>query len=136
MENIKKFLENVEYKVLNFGNDIEYTGMEYDSRKIVDGNIFAALDGSVVDGHNYIKKAISLGAKCILVSKNVEILDKNITYILVEDLRLHLGVITSNFYNWPQRNLKVIGVTGTNGKTTITYILDKNGSNIPKTKFF
>ena len=130
MENIKKFLENVEYKVLNFGNDIEYTGMEYDSRKIVDGNIFAALDGSVVDGHNYIKKAISLGAKCILVSKNVEILDKNITYILVEDLRLHLGVITSNFYNWPQRNLKVIGVTGTNGKTTITYILDKILKNI------
>lgn len=125
MNNIEKTLENIEYKILNYGEEIEYTGMEYDSRKIVKGNIFAALDGSVVDGHDYIEKAISLGAKCILVSKGVEILNKDVTYILVEDLRLRLGVITSNFYNWPQKNLKVIGVTGTNGKTTITYILDE-----------
>ena len=125
MNNIEKTLENIKYKILNFGEEIEYTGMEYDSRKIVEGNIFAALDGSVVDGHDYIEKAISLGAKCILVSKGVEILNREVTYILVEDLRLHLGIITSNFYDWPQKNLKVIGVTGTNGKTTITYILDE-----------
>jgi len=125
LKNIEKILENIKYKILNSGKEMEYTGMEYDSRKIAEGNIFAALDGSVVDGHNYIEKAISLGAKCILVSKDVEILDEEITYILVEDLRLHLGIIGSNFYNWPQKDLKVIGVTGTNGKTTITYILDK-----------
>ena len=125
MKNIEKTLENIGYKILNSGEEIEYTGMEYDSRKIVEGNIFAALDGSVVDGHDYIEKAISLGARCILISKDVEILNKEVTYILVEDLRLHLGIITSNFYNWPQKNLKVIGVTGTNGKTTITYILDE-----------
>ncbi|OQY41418.1 MAG: UDP-N-acetylmuramoyl-L-alanyl-D-glutamate--2,6-diaminopimelate ligase [Fusobacteriia bacterium 4572_74] len=125
LKSIEKILKNIEYKILNSGKEMEYTGMEYDSRKIMSGNIFAALDGNVVDGHDYIKKAISLGAKCILVSKDVEILSKEITYILVEDLRLHLGIITSNFYNWPQKNLKIIGVTGTNGKTTITYILDK-----------
>jgi UDP-N-acetylmuramoyl-L-alanyl-D-glutamate--2,6-diaminopimelate ligase len=125
LKNIEKILKNIEYKILNSGKEMEYTGMEYDSRKISAGNIFAALDGSVVDGHDYIEKAVSLGAKCILVSKTVEILNREITYILVEDLRLHLGIIASNFYNWPQKNLKVIGVTGTNGKTTITYILDE-----------
>ena len=125
MKNIEKILKNIKYKILNSGEEMEFTGMEYDSRKIVKGNIFAALDGSVVDGHDYIEKAVSLGARCILVSKEVEILNKKITYILVEDLRLHLGIITSNFYDWPQKDLKIIGVTGTNGKTTITYILDK-----------
>jgi len=125
LKNIEKILENIEYKILNSGKEIKYTGMEYDSRQIINGNIFIALDGSVVDGHNYIEKAILLGAKCILVSKDIKILDKDITYILVENLRLNLGIIASNFYNWPQKDLKVIGVTGTNGKTTITYILDE-----------
>jgi UDP-N-acetylmuramoyl-L-alanyl-D-glutamate--2,6-diaminopimelate ligase len=125
MKKLDKILKNIDYKILNKGKKIEYTGMEYDSRKIKEGNIFIALDGSVVDGHNYIEKAIKLGAKCVFVSKEVEILEDEITYILVEDLRLHLGIIASNFYNWPQKKLKVIGVTGTNGKTTITYILDE-----------
>lgn len=125
MKNIEKILENIDYRILNSGEEVKYTGMEYDSRKIVEGNIFVALDGSVVDGHDYIEKAILLGAKCILVSKDVKILNKEITYILIENLRLHLGIIGSNFYKWPQKSLKIIGVTGTNGKTTITYILDK-----------
>jgi len=125
LKNIEKILENIDYRILNSGEEVKYTGMEYDSRKIVEGNIFVALDGSVVDGHDYIEKAILLGAKCILVSKDVKILNKEITYILIENLRLHLGIIGSNFYKWPQKSLKIIGVTGTNGKTTITYILDK-----------
>jgi len=125
LKNIEKILENIDYKILNFGEEVKYTGMEYDSRKIIEGNIFVALDGSVVDGHDYIEKAILLGAKCILVSKDVKILNEEITYILIENLRLHLGIIASNFYRWPQKSLKVIGVTGTNGKTTTTYILDK-----------
>jgi len=125
LKRIKEILNNIEYKILNKGKEVEYTGIEYDSRKIKDGNIFVALDGSVVDGHNYIEKAIELGANCILVSKNVEILDTDITYILIENLRLNLGVIASNYYNWPQNKMKIIGVTGTNGKTTTTYILDK-----------
>jgi len=125
LKNIEKILENIDCKILNFGEEVKYTGMEYDSRKIIEGNIFVALDGSVVDGHDYIEKAILLGAKCILVSKDVKILNEEITYILIENLRLHLGIIASNFYRWPQKSLKVIGVTGTNGKTTTTYILDK-----------
>ncbi|HAS79613.1 MAG TPA: UDP-N-acetylmuramoyl-L-alanyl-D-glutamate--2,6-diaminopimelate ligase, partial [Fusobacteriaceae bacterium] len=111
---MEKILENIDCKILNFGEEVKYTGMEYDSRKIIEGNIFVALDGSVVDGHDYIEKAILLGAKCILVSKDVKILNEEITYILIENLRLHLGIIASNFYRWPQKSLKVIGVTGTN----------------------
>ena len=134
MKDIEKILKNIEYKILNSGKEMEYTGMEYDSRKIVEGNIFAALDGSAVDGHDYIEKAVSLGARCILVSKEVEILNKGITYILVEDLRLHLGVIASNFYDWPQNKMTVIGITGTNGKTTTTYILEKLMGDIEVTR--
>ena len=130
MKNIDKILKNIDYKIINNGEKIEYTGMEYDSRRIEDGNIFVALDGSVVDGHDYIEKAISLGARCIIVSKEVEILDKNTTYILVKNLRLHLGIIASNFYDYPQKKMKILGVTGTNGKTTITYIMDKILQNI------
>lgn len=120
MENL---LKGLEYKILQKGRDENFTGIEYDSRKIKDGNIFVALEGAVVDGHDYIDKAIELGAKCIIVSKEVQY-KEGITYILIHDLRKKLGIIGSNFYSWPQKKLEIIGVTGTNGKTTSTYLLE------------
>jgi UDP-N-acetylmuramoyl-L-alanyl-D-glutamate--2,6-diaminopimelate ligase len=121
---MRNFLIGVEHKILKEAhNTQEYTGIEYDSRKIQRGNIFAALEGSVVDGHNYIEQAVKNGATCILISKEVE-MKFPVDYILVKDLRKHLGLIASNFYEWPQKKLKIIGITGTNGKTTSTYLLD------------
>lgn len=121
---MRNFLNGLEYEVLQKGReDISYSGMEYDSRKIKEGNIFVALEGSVVDGHDYIEQAVNNGAKCILVSKYVETLFP-VEYILIKDLRKHLGMIASNFYDWPQEKLKIIGITGTNGKTTSTYLLE------------
>lgn len=121
---MEEFLSGLEYKVLQKGEeDIKYTGMEYDSRKIEAGNIFVALEGAVVDGHKFIKNAVENGAKAILVSKEVP-LEFPVEYILVKDLRKNLGKIASEFYNYPQKKLKIIGITGTNGKTTSTYLLE------------
>lgn len=121
---MEKILKGIEYQVLNKGNrNGEFTGIEYDSRKVKEGNIFVALEGSVVDGHDYIESAIKKGATCILVSKNVFI-PQEIPCILIEDLRNKLGKIASNFYDYPQNKLKLIGITGTNGKTTSTYLLE------------
>jgi len=125
MKDIKDIFNSLEYEILNEGTKSSYTNIEYDSRKITPNSIFAALEGAVVDGHNYINKAIELGATMIIVSKPVEIINEDITYILVKDLRFNLGVIASNFYDWPQKELKIIGITGTNGKTTSTYIFEK-----------
>lgn len=121
MENI---FRGIKYKVLNEGIKCKYNEIHYDSRKITQGDIFVALEGISADGHNFIEKAIGLGAKMVIVSKEVEISDKNVTYVKVSDTRQELGIIASNFYGYPQDKLKIIGVTGTNGKTTSTFLLE------------
>jgi UDP-N-acetylmuramoyl-L-alanyl-D-glutamate--2,6-diaminopimelate ligase len=121
---MEKFLNGLEYEILkDVVKEEEYTGIEYDSRKIKTGNIFVALEGAVSDGHNYIEQAVKNGAKCILVSKKIEAVFP-VKYIWIKDLRRKLGVLASNFYNWPQKKLKIIGITGTNGKTTTTYLIE------------
>jgi len=127
--NMEKKIENifcgVNYEVLNFVKDIkEFGEIHYDSRKIKQNDIFAAMEGFTVDGHNYIDSALEKGASMIIVSKNIEIKNKNVIYIKIDNLRDKLGTIASNYYERPQDKLKIAGVTGTNGKTTTTYILE------------
>ena len=124
----------IEYKVLKDVNlDRKYAGIEYDSRKIKENYIFVAFEGANVDGHNYIDSAVKNGATCIIVSKKVE-MKHNVSYVLIDDIRHKLGYIASNFYEWPQRKLKIIGVTGTNGKTSSTYMIEKLMGNVPITR--
>lgn len=101
----------------------KYKDLHYDSRKISPGDIFVALEGNSVDGHEYIEVAIKNGAKGIILSKDVE-KKPGIEYYFVKDLRKNLGKIASEFYGYPQDELKIIGITGTNGKTTTTYLLE------------
>lgn len=121
---INELFKDIEYKILQkVSDEINGEDLEFDSRKIKQGDVFIALEGSIVDGHTFISKAIENGAKTILVEKDVEKLE-GINYFLVEGLREKMGIIASNFYGYPQNQLKIVGVTGTNGKTTTTYILE------------
>ncbi|MGL5376939.1 MAG: UDP-N-acetylmuramoyl-L-alanyl-D-glutamate--2,6-diaminopimelate ligase [Cetobacterium sp.] len=122
---MEKIFKNIDFKVLKLSNKDIYSGnIEYDSRKIKQGDIFVALKGSLVDGHKYINTALEKGASAIIVSEEVELVG-DASYFLVQNLREQLGKIASNFYDHPEKKLKVIGVTGTNGKTTTTYLIEQ-----------
>ncbi|BBM35661.1 UDP-N-acetylmuramoyl-L-alanyl-D-glutamate--2,6-diaminopimelate ligase [Pseudoleptotrichia goodfellowii] len=123
-----KIFENISHTVLHKGKEFKIEGIEYDSRKIKENFVFAAMKGSSVNGHEFIQKAIDNGAKMIIVEENIEVskYDKyeDISFVFVEDVRKHLGIIASNYYGYPQDKIKIIGITGTNGKTTSSYILE------------
>ncbi len=122
---IKRILNGINYEILQeINNDIPAKNMEYDSRNIQKDDIFIALSGHTVDGHDFIEKAVENGAGTIFVSKKDVALIDGVNFYYVENLSENMGKIASNFYGYPQNNLKIIGVTGTNGKTTTTYILE------------
>lgn len=121
---MEELLQGLEYKILQKPNVTTFVSMEHDSRKVREGDIFVALEGETVDGHSFVDAAIEKGAKLVFVSKEVEC-RPGIGYVLVNNLRKHLGYLASNFYGWPQKYIKILGITGTNGKTTITYLLEQ-----------
>ena len=125
---MNEIFRDVEYEILKEGKKFEIKGIEYDSRKIKEDFIFVAMAGNTVDGHNFIQKAIDNGAKIIITEKNINISEyKNaddISFILVKNIRKKLGIIASNYYGYPQNKIKIIGITGTNGKTTSSFILE------------
>ena len=118
-----ELLKNVE--VLNtFGNtEVEITGVNIDSRRIEAGHLFVAIPGTQTDGHKFIPKAIELGAAAILCEKMPEEQVDGVTYIVVESTESVVGIVATHFFGDPSRKLKLVGVTGTNGKTTIATLL-------------
>ncbi len=135
-----KMFENVDYEILQKANDFEFHSISYDSREIQKGDIFVAMKGSKVDGNDYIEKAIKNGAVAVITdSKDIDVSKyENVSFYYVNKLRENLGIIASNIYSYPQNKLKIIGVTGTNGKTTSTYILESvlpNSSRIGTTGY-
>lgn len=116
-------LNGVNYEVLKGNLEKEINHIQYDSRKIKENDMFVCLTGFEVDGHNYAANAIELGAKVILCEKEIEINNDEVTVILVKEGRKALATMSSNYYGHPTKNLKLIGVTGTNGKTTSVYLL-------------
>ncbi|MGL4253690.1 MAG: Mur ligase family protein, partial [Fusobacteriaceae bacterium] len=101
----------------------KYGHMEHDSRKIEKNGVFVALKGAAADGHRYIGRAVELGAVAVLHSDPVEKIP-GIDYYQIENLRENLGDIASQFYGYPQDKLKIVGITGTNGKTTVSYLVE------------
>ena len=102
--------------------DVDITGVNIDSRKVEAGNMFIAVKGTATDGHGYIGKAIELGAKAIVCEDMPERV-AGVTYVRVENTEQIVGQIATTFYGHPTRKLKLLGVTGTNGKTTIATVL-------------
>ena len=125
---MNEIFRDVEYEILKEGKKFEIKGIEYDSRKIKEDFIFVAMAGNTVDGHDFIQKAIDSGAKIIITEKNINISEyKNaddVSFVLVKNIRKKLGIIASNYYGYPQNKIKIIGITGTNGKTTSSFILE------------
>ncbi|RLD25074.1 MAG: UDP-N-acetylmuramoyl-L-alanyl-D-glutamate--2,6-diaminopimelate ligase [Bacteroidetes bacterium] len=103
--------------------DIVVSNLVFDSRLVAKDDVFVAVIGTLVDGHEYIDKAIDSGAMAIVCSKLPKDLAKGITYVEVTDSAEALGIMAANFYGKPSERLKLVGVTGTNGKTTIATLL-------------
>ena len=129
MINLKNILYKVNLETVVGSTDIAINNLHFDSRHIQSNDIFIAIKGNAVDGHDYIKKAIDNGALAIVCEQIPDNLVDGITYLRVEDSSKALAIMASNFYEAPSGNLKLIGVTGTNGKTTIASLLYQLFSN-------
>jgi UDP-N-acetylmuramoyl-L-alanyl-D-glutamate--2,6-diaminopimelate ligase len=122
-----KILKDILYKVaieaIKGSTEIAINKMDFDSRKIEANDVFVAIRGTVSDGHDYIEKAITLGAIAIVCDVFPEIIIKGVTYVQVKDTNKALAYMAANYFDNPSEKLKLIGITGTNGKTTIASLL-------------
>jgi UDP-N-acetylmuramoyl-L-alanyl-D-glutamate--2,6-diaminopimelate ligase len=122
---LKDILYKVSIRSVKGNTNIEVKDLQIDSRKVSAGSCFIAVKGSVVDGHRFIETAINNGASVIVCETIPAILKETVTYVEVENSAVAAGYISHNFYNEPSLKLKLVGVTGTNGKTTIATLLWK-----------
>lgn len=133
--NLKKVLAGLEGIKAKGEIDREVTSIENDSRKVIEGSLFFAIKGFTTDGTQFIPNAIENGAKVILVDESADIknlkLPQDVTLLVVPDARYAMAICSSNFYDHPSEKFKLVGVTGTKGKTTTTFmikeILQKQG---------
>jgi len=125
MAELKDILYKVHITSTSGSMNIEVKGICFDSRKVQPGFLFVAVKGTQSDGHTFIEKAASNGALAIVAEKLPESISENVTYVTVKDSSKALGIIASNFYQNPSAKLKLVGVTGTNGKTTVATLLFK-----------
>lgn len=123
MKTLKNILYKVSIESVIGSTDRSIAVLQYDSRRIEADAVFVAIKGGVFDGHTFISKAIELGASVIVCQELPEETVNTVTYIKVENSQKALAVMASNFYGNPSENLKLIGITGTNGKTTIATLL-------------
>ena len=117
---LKNLLTDVNVLKMNVDAELEINALAYDSRKVTEGGMFVAITGFATDGNRFIPMAIEKGAKVVVTAKEPA---NDIPYVLVESDRLALAQISSNFYGRPGERMKLIGVTGTNGKTSSTLLL-------------
>ncbi len=120
---LSELLKNVKPIAVHGDIDIDIKGVNIDSRKIENGHLFIAMKGTQVDGHKFIDKAIALGATAILLEDMPETLEDKVTYVQVKSTEEDAGKVATLFYGDPSKKLKLVGVTGTNGKTTIATLL-------------
>jgi UDP-N-acetylmuramoyl-L-alanyl-D-glutamate--2,6-diaminopimelate ligase len=123
MKKISEILPKVKTISVIGSTETIVENIEIDSRKVVAGSMFVALRGTQVDGHDFIQQVIEKGATSILCETLPETIDENITYIQVKDSAETLGYFASNFYENPSSKIKLVGITGTNGKTTTVMLL-------------
>lgn len=123
MKKLSELLDNVRVIEIYNDNDPEITGLEYDSRRVEQGSCFFAVVGATNDGHDYIDSAIERGASAVVCQTMPKSRHQGISYIIVEDSNIAMAAIASSFYDHPSEQLRLVGVTGTNGKTTTATLL-------------
>ncbi|MCW3804246.1 UDP-N-acetylmuramoyl-L-alanyl-D-glutamate--2,6-diaminopimelate ligase [Plebeiibacterium marinum] len=123
MVGVNKIYEWTKVKELIGNNQVLFNEITFDSRKAVESTLFVAVKGVHVDGHDYIAKAVANGCSAVLCENVPQEKYENIPFVVVEDSALALGEIASGFYGNPSQELELVGVTGTNGKTTIATLL-------------
>lgn len=121
--NLQELLKGIKSLAIIGDTDVDITGVNIDSRKISNGHAFVAMKGTQVDGHQFIPKAIEMGAKAILCEDMPEDRTDGVTYVQVASTAEAVGKLATAFYGYPSKKLKLVGVTGTNGKTTIATLL-------------
>lgn len=120
---LEKVIEGLDVISIKGDINLDIANIEYDSRKVIEGTLFVCVKGFTVDGHKFIDSAIEKGAKAFLVEEDIDI--QGYTFIRVENTRKSMAKVADNFCNHPSEKLGVIGVTGTNGKTSITTFLSE-----------
>mgnify|MGYP000413549507 CR=1 FL=1 len=122
---LERLLEHIKINNLSGDPQCDITGVNIDSRRIAGGHLFIALRGTQTDGHAYIGKAIELGARAILCETLPDTLAEGVTYVVVDSTEDVVGQVATTFYGDPTSKVELVGVTGTNGKTTIATLLYK-----------
>ena len=120
---LNELLRNIKNVALTGSDNVEITGVNIDSRRIGTGQLFVAMRGTQVDGHRFITKATEQGAAAVLCEELPEVLSEGVTYIKVPSTEDVVGHVATAFYGNPSEKLKLVGATGTNGKTTIATLL-------------
>ena len=123
MSTLKDILYKVAIEAVKGPTDIAIDKMDFDSRKIEANDVFVAIRGSISDGHDFIEKAIQNGATAVICDTFPDTINKEVTYVQVKDTNSALAFMAANYFGEPSKNLKLVGITGTNGKTTIASLL-------------
>lgn len=122
---LKELLQDVDVSEMKGKTDISLSKICFDSRQVTPGSVFVAVRGTATDGHRFIDKAGEMGAVAVVCEELPARLNDGVAYIVVADSSVALGVMAANFYDHPSDKLKLVGVTGTNGKTTVATLLYK-----------
>lgn len=120
---LEKLLQKMDYTLIQGSLETEVTDLTYDSRKITPGMLFVAIAGTVVDGHKFIPDVVKKGASVLVVEKNIENMEPDITVIKVENGRAALSYLSQAYFDYPAQKMISIGITGTKGKSTTAYMI-------------
>ena len=123
MKKLKDILVGFDFEVTQGDCDMPVKGLHFDSRLVTGGDVFFAIPGVLVDGHDYIQGAIDQGCRCVILEKPVDYSQDDMTFVLVKDGSIALAAMASAFFDHPSRKIDLVGITGTNGKTTTATLL-------------